>query len=319
MTAISRSAPGKLILCGEHAVVYNRPAIAVPVDQVATSVKIFAKPLGEKGQVTIIIPQISMECDLTSLPDSQPLKQSITILQEHFRVDHLPACDIRISSTIPISSGLGSSASLSVALIRALAEFLGIDADNEEINRVAFDLEKIHHGNPSGIDNTVITFARPIFYVRGEPIEFIGLSGQLDLVIASTGINASTAQAVAGVRERWTYDRETYENLFDHIGKLTTQVHEALLQGNINTIGSLLTDNHELLQKMGVSCVELDSLVQAALDAGALGAKLSGGGLGGNMLALVEPAQVERVANALTQSGATAVIHTVVQPSRGAL
>jgi len=319
MTAISRSAPGKLILCGEHAVVYNRPAIAVPVDQVATSVKIFAKPLGEKGQVTIVIPQIGMESDLNSLPDSQPLKQSIAILQEHFKVDHLPSCDIRISSTIPIGSGLGSSASLSVALIRAIAEFLGIDVDNEEINHIAFELEKIHHGNPSGIDNTVITFTRPVYYVRGEPIEFIGLAGQMDLIIASTGINASTAQAVAGVRERWSKDRQVYENLFDVIGKLTEQIRKALQLSEIKTIGPFLTDNHELLQKMGVSCAELDHLVQSALDAGALGAKLSGGGLGGNMLALVEPAQVEVVTDALTQSGAVAVIHTVVQPTRGVL
>jgi mevalonate kinase len=319
MTAISRSAPGKLILCGEHAVVYNRPAIAVPVDQVATSVKIFAKPLGEKGQVTVIIPQIGMESDLNSLPDSQPLKQSIAILQEYFKIDHFPSCDIRISSTIPISSGLGSSASLSVALIRAITEFIGQDVDNEETNRIAFELEKIHHGNPSGIDNTVITFARPVYFIRGEPIEFISLASPVDLVIASTGIHASTAQAVAGVRERWMNERQMYESLFDDIAKLTTKIREVLQRGEISAIGSLLTRDHELLQEMEVSCAELDSLVQVALNAGALGAKLSGGGLGGNMLALVDPSQVDAVSNALTHAGAVAVIHTVVQPTQGVL
>lgn len=318
MTAISRSASGKLILCGEHAVVYNQPAIAVPVDQVATSVKIFAKPLAEKGSVTVIIPQIGMESDLKVLPDSQPLKRSLAILQDHFKVDHFPACDIRISSTIPISSGLGSSASLSVALIRALSDFLGQDIDNEEINRVAFDLEKIHHGNPSGIDNTVITYAKPVYFVRGEEIEFIPLAKRMDLIIGCTGIRASTAQAVAGVRERWNNQRLKYEEIFSTVGELAKQIREILQRGDISYIGPLLTQNHELLKGMEVSCDELDALVEAAVDAGALGAKLTGSGQGGNMLALVDASTVDQVVNALSRAGAVSTIHAIIQPSNGA-
>lgn len=317
MTAISRSASGKLILCGEHAVVYNRPAIAVPVDQIATSVKIFAKPLAEKGLVTILIPQIGMESNLKNLPDSQPLKHSLAILQDYFKINHFPACDIRISSTIPISSGLGSSASLSVALIRALSEFLGQKMDNEEINRVAFDLEKIHHGNPSGIDNTVITYARPVYFIRGEEIEFIPLVKPLDIVIGCTGIRASTAQAVAGVRERWINQRLKYDEIFSNVGKITTQIRESLRQGKISDIGLLLTQNHKLLQEMEVSCDELDELVEAAMSAGAFGAKLTGSGRGGNMLALVDASAVEQVKDALTQAGAVSTIHAIIQPSKG--
>ena len=318
MTAISRSASGKLILCGEHAVVYSQPAIAVPVDQVATSVKIFAKPLAEKGSVTILIPQIGMESDLKNLPDSQPLKRSLAILQEYFKVGHFPACDIRISSTIPISSGLGSSASLSVALIRALSEFLGQDMDNEEINRVAFDLERIHHGNPSGIDNTVITYARPVYYVRGEEIEFIPLAKPMDLVIGCTGIRASTALSVAGVRERWINQKLKYEEIFSTVGKLAKQIREGLQRGDFNYIGPLLTQNHELLKNMEVSCPELDELVEVALNAGAFGAKLTGSGQGGNMLALVDASAVDHVSDALTRAGAVSIIHTIIQPSKGA-
>jgi mevalonate kinase len=317
MAAISRSAPGKLILCGEHVVVYHQPAIAVPVTQVASATKIFANPLGRKGEVKVIASQIGIDKLLSEIPDSNPIQQSIHILLGYFKIDHLPACEIRISSTIPIGSGLGSSASSSVSLVRAVSDFLGKPLGDEETNQLAFEMEKIHHGNPSGIDNTVITYARPISFVREEPIEFIKLVNPLELLIADTGIQASTMKAVGQVKEEWQKEPQKLESLFEKAGNLTREIKQLMLKGEIASIGPLLTQNHRILQDMGVSCPELDHLVTAALDAGALGAKLSGGGLGGNMLALVGAEHLEGVQNSLTKAGAVSIIHTTVQPMVG--
>lgn len=304
-------------MCGEHAVVYHQPAIAVPVMQVCTTTKVLATPTSPRGIVRVIAPQIGLDSSLDSLPETDSLPRSIRMIQAHFRLDHLPACEIRIDSTNPIGSGLGSSASSSVSLIRALSEFLGHDLDDTETNQLAYEMEKLHHGNPSGVDNTVITFARPVYFLRGEPIELLQIAQSLELIIANTGINASTAEAVALVKKNRDMDPQKYEALFSEIGNLTRQVKEHLANGMIAAIGTLLTQNHALLQQIGVSCPELDTLVTAALTAGGLGAKLSGGGLGGNMLALVDAASADAVEQALRSAGAVTTLHTTVQPLHG--
>jgi mevalonate kinase len=316
MTAISRSAPGKLILCGEHAVVYHQPAIAVPVMQVCTTTKVLATPTAPRGTVRVIAPQLGLESSLDSLPESDPLCLSIKMIQAHFNLDHLPACEIRINSSIPVASGLGSSASVSVSLVRALSEFLGCDLDDTETNQLAYEMEKLHHGNPSGIDNTVITFARPVCFMRGEPMELLQIAAPIELIIANTGIQASTAEAVEMVKKNHEENPQKYDAHFSEIGSLTQLVKEHLSEGFVEAIGPLLTQNHHLLQQLGVSCPELDNLVAVALAAGALGAKLSGGGLGGNMLALVNTVSADNVETALQLAGAISTIRTVVQPSQ---
>ena len=295
MAAISCSAPGKIILCGEHAVVYNQPAIAIPIHQVSTTTRVFAHPTGPRGQVRIISEAVNLDSELSELDLVNPLRKTIELVQAYFSIDHLPACEIRIGSTIPIASGLGSSASTSVSLIRALVQYLGHQLPDAEINQLANSAEKIHHGNPSGVDNTVITYERPVYFRRSQTVEFPAVAAPLNFVIANTGIPASTSEAVTWVKERWQKSSEHFENLFAEIGKITDQIRQHLSQGNITAIGPLLTQNHHYLQDIGVSCQALDSLVAAALDAGALGAKLSGGGLGGNMLTLVRPADSEKV------------------------
>ncbi len=319
MPAISRSAPGKLILCGEHAVVYGQPAIALPIMQICTKTRINAKPLSSRGEVRIVVPQMDIDQDLSSLPEASPIKRSLRLIMDHFHTDHLPACEIRISSTIPIGSGLGSSASSSVSMIRSVAEFLGHVPDNEEINRLAFEMERIHHGNPSGIDNTVISFAKPVCFIREQPIEFLEIPKGFDLIIADTGILASTAEAVARVNEQYTRSPLKFGTLFEKVGGLAAQIKQLMLAGAIPEMGPLLTQNYNYLKQMGVSCPKLDTLVSAALKAGAYGAKLSGGGLGGNMLALVDHSSIQKVEESLVKAGAVSIIRSSVQPTNEAL
>jgi len=316
MPAISAHAPGKAILFGEHAVVYNRPAIAVPVHQVRVKAAVFANPKGQPDEIWIEAPEIGLKAWLANLPETQALAILFARFKEALGVAYLPALRLTIHSTIPVAGGLGSGAAVSVAVARALAGFVGRTLTNEQVSALAYEVEKKHHGTPSGIDNTVITYGQPIYFQRGQPFELIHPGAPLTLVIADTGIKSNTALAVGGVRQRWQAQAGRYEALFDRVGHIAAQARQLIESGQIQPLGSLMVENHDLLCEMGVSIPQLDKLVESALQGGAWGAKLCGGGLGGNMLALVEPDAAPAVALALSQAGAVRTIITQVHPSK---
>ena len=312
MPAITASAPGKAILFGEHAVVYGRPAIAVPVTQVQAKATVLADPLGPPGRVRIDAPDISLHSELEALPETHPFRMLFRMLLEKLGISHLPALKLIIRSTIPVAAGLGSGAAVSVAMLRALSAFVGHPLKDDQVCDLAFQVEKSYHGTPSGIDNTVISYARPIYFVKGRPFELLQVSQPLTLVIADSGISSPTSAAVGGVRARWQADPVAYEALFDRVAAIGEAARSVLAAGAPEQLGPLMNENHALLQAMGVSCLELDTLVQAAKGAGAWGAKLSGGGQGGNMIALVAPQLAEPVAQALREAGARRTIVTTV-------
>lgn len=314
MPAISATAPAKVILCGEHAVVYGRPAIAVPVAEVQARATVFADIRGKPGEVWIDAPDIQLSTRLADLPEKHIMTRLAALVAAELGISRYPALRLRIQSSIPIASGLGSGAAIAVAVIRALTAFLGHPLPAERINALAFETEKVLHGTPSGIDNTVVTYAEPIFFTKGQPFERVQVSMPFTLVIADTGIRSVTAAAVSGVRERWQRDPANYERLFDQIGQVARQARDLIESGQIQELGRCMNNNHALLQQLGVSCPELDQLVEAAREAGAWGAKLSGGGQGGNMIALVHPAQAHTIAAALQSAGATRVLVTTVKP-----
>ncbi len=317
MPAISSSAPGKVILCGEHAVVYGFPAIALPVFQVSTQTKIFARPQARIGEILIKAPSIALDSTLDALDEQNPLKAAACLVMQEFHLDHLPACEIRITTTLPIAAGMGSSASVTVSLTRALSAFLGHPLGNEQVNQIAFEVEKLHHGSPSGIDNSVITYEKPVYYQKGKAIEMLRIAHPFTLIIADSGIQGSTARAVAGVRKRWEANRHQYETWFDEIGQISQKIKGDLEEGSIGSLGTQLNRNHELLQYIGVSAARLDELVAAACNAGALGAKLSGGGLGGNIIALVNEEQAPEIVEALAAHGAVRTITAAIPAGKG--
>ncbi|MGD9092254.1 MAG: mevalonate kinase [Anaerolineales bacterium] len=313
MPAISASAPGKIILFGEHAVVYNRPAIAVPLTQVKAKAIIRANPLGERDAVEIQAPNIGLEAYLSDLSDTDPLAAAVNKLTSLLGVRYIPACTIRITSSIPVSSGLGSGTAVTVALIRALSAFLGHPLPNKQVCELTYEVEILHHGTPSGIDNTVVTYAMPIFYKRGDAIETFSVRKPFTIVIGDTGIRYPTSITVGDVRKAWQTSPTGYENTFDAIGDIASAARDAIERGDLKTLGALMNSNHEYLQKLGVSSPELDHLVNAARDAGALGAKLSGGGRGGNMIAMVAPGEAHSLAKILIKEGASRSITTEVK------
>jgi mevalonate kinase len=175
-------------------------------------------------------------------------------------------------------------------------------------------VERIHHGTPSGIDNTVIAYERPVYFVRGDKPEILAVGQPLYLVVADTGLASPTKEAVEAVRRAWQRSRERYEDLFDQIGSIAIEVRRALETGDIGQVGRMMDHNHSLLQAMGVSSSLLDSLVSAARKEGAMGAKLSGAGRGGNVIALVSSETRDAVERALMSEGARRVIRTEIQP-----
>ena len=304
------SAPGKVILFGEHAVVYGQPALAVPVTQLHADVEVSDSP---HPGIWIEAPDIDLHAELNTLPSDHPLAAVIHNLFFALQIDPFPSLNVRIDSTIPVASGLGSGAAVSVALIRALSTYTGIPLSDERVNDLAFEIEKLHHGTPSGIDNTVITYARPVYFVKGRPLETFKGGEPFFIIIGDTGVAAPTKEAVGDVRKLWMEDKAKWEKIFSKIGGLANQARITIEKGKTKELGELMDQNHALLQKMMVSSPELDKLVRAARNAGALGAKLSGGGRGGNMIALVMPETKDTVAESLMEAGARHVIITKVE------
>lgn len=313
MPAVYATAPAKIILFGEHAVVYNRPAIAAPVFKVKAKAVVTPNLSAPSGRVRVEAPAIRLKSDLAALPPTHPLAATINGVLAYLKVKNPPALIVTITSTIPLASGLGSGAAVTVATIRALSAFLGKSLSLEQISALAFEVERIYHGTPSGIDNTVITYARPVYYVRGQPILTLSVPQPFTIVIGDTGVKSPTSQAVSDVRRDWEAEPTRFESLFTAVGSLAEQARRAMEGGEVETLGSMMTTNHRLLVDMGVSSPELDRLVEAAVAAGAAGAKLSGGGRGGNMIALATPETAERIAQALLAAGAVRTIVTEVK------
>ena len=312
------SAPGKIILFGEHAVVYNRPALAVPVTQVHVDVEVSDS---SRAGIWINAPGIDLHAELNTLPADHPIASVILKLfsppfsSPHFLFEKMGGqrgIDISIASTIPVASGLGSGAAVSVALTRALALHVEHPLTNEQVNNLVFEIEKLHHGTPSGIDNTVITYNKPVYFIKGQPIEIFKAGKPFTIVIGDTGIPAPTKESVSDVRRLWLQDSPAFENYFNEIAQIVLIARRSIESGRPELLGELMDQNHALLQQLTVSSPELDKLVNAARNAGALGAKLSGGGRGGNMIALVEQAEAESVASALLSAGARQTIITEI-------
>lgn len=316
MPAISSSAPGKCILLGEHSVVYHRPAIAIPVTQVRAHTVITPRPTAAPGEIRIQAPDIDMEADLDDLPSDHPLLRAVQVVLNELHPVQVPAFLLRITSTIPVAAGLGSSAAVSVSIIRAVSTFLGQPLPDEKVSDLAYQVEKLQHGNPSGVDNTVVSYAQPVVFQRGMPFEHLIIAQPFTLVIADSGKSSPTAQVVEDVRRQWEKSPSQYERIYDEIAALVNRAKTVLVRGPLLELGGLLSRNHEWLQQIKVSCPELDQLVSTALASGALGAKLSGGGRGGNVIALVIPQNAEDIAEALRSAGAVRTIITTVGSNR---
>ena len=303
------SAPGKVIVCGEHSVVYGRPAIAVPVSDLRARARIEAAP--PDSGLRIVAVSLDEALTLDGAPFDHPLAAIVRLALAHLQAD-APDAVLTVDSDLPIGAGLGSGAAVSVAMVRALAAFLEHEITVDAISALTYEVEKIHHGTPSGIDNTVVAWERPVYFVKDAALEVFTIGAPLHLLIADSDVGGSTRAAVAGVRQRREQAREIYEAHFDQMGAIADAARCAIERGEQARLGKLLDENHMRLREIGVSIPALDRLVAAAREAGALGAKLTGAGMGGNIIALAPEAQIESIRRALLRAGARRVWHTIV-------
>ncbi len=310
------TAPGKVILCGEHAVVYGQPAIALPVEAVVATASVVAI---EDGRIVLDMPDIG-ERDSSPADADHPFARLARATLAALGVTGSTGLRITLTSTIPVASGMGSGAALGAALVKAVALHHRRLLRPPEVSALVYQSERYYHGTPSGIDNTVVSFAQPIWYQRMSPgrpalIEPITALGHWTLLLGDTGVRSPTRSTVGALRERWTADPARHDTIFMAIGEIVRAARRAMEGGDEVTMGALLNQNHALLGELGVSSPELDRLAAAATDAGAGGAKLSGGGGGGIMLALVTSQNAGAVETALKAAGAVRVIETRLHQS----
>lgn len=311
---VRASAPAKIILFGEHFVVYGEPAIVLAIDkrvrasaELRTDQRMYINSLdlGSSGffMGEHFHPEQGGKEARTKL---EPVR--IAIQRVLNRSEREAGVDVEIRSSIPVAAGLGSSAAVAAAVAAAVSRLLDVELSGEEVFRIAYEAERFVHGTPSGIDPAISTHGGVFLFRRDRGFTPLDVKEDMPLVIGDTGMERSTGDLVAMVRKR----RKQYPSIIDPIikagGEISLRAVEALETGDLHTLGYLMNLNHALLCAIGVSNETLERLVYAARKAGALGAKLTGAGGGGCMIALCPPEKTQRVAEAIERAGGTAFV-----------
>ncbi len=299
---------GKTILFGEHFVVYGRPAIASALGSKTTArvERIRAKDyeLVDNRPET---PNYKKE-------KFEEQKKSLENIFKAMNIDPKKnPLRITFGGDLKAASGVGASAASCAALARALNQEFELGLNDEKINEIAYEGEKGYHGTPSGIDNTAAVFGGLIWFVKnseGGPntMDRLNLKKPVEIVLGNTGITSSTTEVVGDVKKAKEENPEKFERIFDEYNKLVNAAKSSLLKFDLKKTGELMDKNHELLQEIGVSCDELELLVNTARESGAFGAKLTGTGRGGLMIALTPGEELQnRVAEAIEDEGFSAL------------
>lgn len=298
------TAHGKVILLGEHAVVYNSHAIAAPIP-LAIQARIHP---GDNG-VDLLIPRWGVEEKLQKgVKHKYSIYESLDLI-----LNRLGLADrdmkVEIFPHIPRAAGLGGSAALAVAIIRALAKFYKLNLTNEQISDLAYQSELIAHGSASGIDNTLATYGKFILFRKGQPafLKELKVPQPLPIVIGLSGVESLTAKMVAKVKEGWEQNKNLYNHIFEEINNLTLRAGKAIEKGDLQKLGEYMNINQGLLNAIQVSSPELEEIIAIARKNGAWGAKLTGAGGGGAAIALC-PENKAKVALAIRKAGYNTVV-----------
>jgi mevalonate kinase len=305
-------AHAKSILLGEHAVVYGAPALALPIPQlpVTASAGWSSRTPDEPGGVSFTMTGSASK--RVGTQGSEGLRRLTTEFRAAMGMTGGPHLDVIIDGAVPPGRGLGSSAACARAVVLALADLFG----REVSERTTFDLvqtaENVAHGRSSGVDAMAVGASAPLLFRAGEAQELsVGCDGLF--IIADSGVVASTKDAVDLLREGFQRHAGAQERFVRRATELTDEARLALADGKPEELGSRLTDYHDLLRAAGLSTDRIEALVGAALAAGSLGAKITGGGLGGCVIALTQPEQAREVTRQLHEAGA---VQTWVVPLR---
>lgn len=305
--AASGRASGKAILLGEHAVVYRRPALAIPLSalQVRAEVRRSSGPS-------------HLHSDLYDGPlTAAPARLGPTAMAAAAALEAVGAAgesiDLRIASDLPAERGVGSSAAVAAAVVRAVAAAFGTDLDAAAEHEVIQQAERVAHVSPSGLDAHAVRADAPIWFEDGA-VSPVAVAAPLTFVIADTGVAGRTREAVADVRRRHDEDPQGTTALLDELGELTRDARTHLATGDARSLGAVMDRGHATLDLLGVGDPSLDELAATARAHGAWGAKLTGGGRGGCVLVLIrDDESAAEVAGALRGAGAAATWTTTVE------
>lgn len=293
-------AHGKIILIGEHSVVHNQPAIAIPFTSAKVSVGI------EKIASEVKIDSLYYKGKLKNSPEKlRNLRKTLDAVALYMG-EKVYGIKISIHSDIPAERGMGSSAAVATALVRSLFQYYNQKLTQELLDRFVSISEEIAHGNPSGIDAKVVQSNQALYFIRGEKTEYFNSQMPAYLVLADTGQKGETIRAVEDVAKLLADERTPAKEWIHSLGQLTVEAREKIENNEVEELGKIITNAHLLLKKLGVSNDALDHLVDEALENGALGAKLTGGGRGGCIIALVKNfKEAEKLSTKLLKANAS--------------
>ncbi|GGA57679.1 mevalonate kinase [Pseudoclavibacter endophyticus] len=299
---------GKAILLGEHSIVYEGPAIALPLLEMNATASIRAAPEAR-------IASDLYEGAVDGAPARfAPIVEAVRAARAVLAPGAGPF-ELTLHSDIPYERGLGSSAATAAAIVTAVADAVGAAPDEDTRHELIQRAERVAHGAPSGLDARAVVAPTPIRFDRGRA-EPAGVASPLTFVVADTGVRGSTREAVASVRARREADRAGIDAVIRRLATLADEAAADLVDGRADALGDRMNEAHALLVRIDVSSHELDALVVAATAAGALGAKLTGGGRGGCVLALAPSREdAPPLASALVAAGAARVWTTTVGAS----
>jgi len=298
------SSYGKVILLGEHAVVYGIHAIAAPIN-----LAMQAKVWDDSNGLHLILPRWGVEEKIHHGADHKySIYKSLDLILEKLDLQD-SGMKIEVVPHIPRAMGLGGSAALAVAIIRALDEHFKLGLKDEEVNKFAYESEILAHGNASGIDNALATYGKFRIFRRSDPpvMQELHVKEPIPIVIGITGVESLTAGMVSGVRKAWEKNTALYERIFREIDELSLQAVKAIENHDLQQLGEFMNINQGLLNALQVSSQELEVLIDIARRNGAVGAKLTGAGGGGAMVAIC-PENVEKVAVAIRKAGYKALV-----------
>ena len=288
---------GKVILFGEHFVVYGIPSIAGAINDKTVAIVEDAE-------------SFKLVDDRPETPGYKKKKKneqdaSLDFIFKAVNMEK-PNIKITLAGNLLAASGVGASAASCAAIARALSDHFKLNFDDKKINEIAHEGEKGYHGTPSGIDDTAATYGGLLWFKKGEPnqIELIKVKQPIEIVMGNTGITSDTKEVVADVKKKKEENPEEFNTIFSEEESLIKDAKNALESYDLNKLGELMNKNHELLQRISVSCEELEDLINLAKENGALGAKLTGTGRGGYMVALTPGKELqEKVASAIEARG----------------
>jgi len=303
---ITSKVPGKCILFGEHAVVYNFPAIsmAIPLNSTCTveenkhnSIEINFKTSNEKYEGSSLI----------DIEEKIPFNYSqfilgLNSLESNFDII-IKDIKIELSSDIITNAGLGSSASTSIALISAVSEFYDLTLKKAEILNYVLEMEKVTHGTPSGIDHTTCLYGNIIYYQKGRPFHFVYPPDDFYVLITYTNQEHNTKEVISNVKKLKDENSHLFDSVVDKIGFYTGIAELELVSGNYEEVGKLMNFNQDLLSQLNVSNATINKINEIALKNGAYGSKLTGAGLGGCVITLGEEKVLKKISKIFKSQG----------------